>query len=173
MTERINMIGERLEQRWGGCYEDPSRRQCEIIHESYRVAQKDKEIHFSSASRLCCPFENAMQVNRLSAKKGFLESYYISFQIPITMITRRYALTMGVISEWYSHNWRDLQFRFRLRNIIPYDANIVGACLSGNLAQVKSIILRGEASPDDVTPDLRPLLWVSGKETPSYCMNRN
>ena len=148
-------------------FDEPSHKQRSSNDESCRVAQEDEKIHFSGASSLGFPWvvEQCLQVLRLSARKGFAESCNLSLQIPITTITRKYALTVEVNFTSYSQRWRHVDFGLGWRNIIPHDASIIKWCLDGNLDEVKKIFLRREVGPDDVTPDFRPLLWVCQTKT--------
>lgn len=51
-------------------------------------------------------------------------------------------------------------FNFTVRNIISASSDIVKACQEGNLEQVKDFFQRHVASPNDMTDEQHPLLWV-------------
>lgn len=74
--------------------------------------------------------------------------------------TLNVTLSLGVGTPWYERV-DILGGGIRTHNTVPYTSEVVSAAHRGNVDVLQMLFTHGHASIKDITPDMRPLLWVS------------
>ena len=102
-----------------------------------------------------------LAIGKLVEDRKSLYQCFVQLPLP-TLFGRKFVkadLAFSLGAPWYEHI-RILGGNIRINNVIPKDSAAVQACLNGNITLLQDLFKTKKVSPNDITPDSRPLLWV-------------
>jgi hypothetical protein len=80
--------------------------------------------------------------------------------VPVSILQRKITFLLCIQLMRNMSFCPNISFQILLRNVIPVSSDIIIACRGSELNRVQEILSRRKASPNDMTEDGRPLLWV-------------